>query len=240
MIETLSFELFKNKLLSGITLKNESQELPYGFSINKGDLYSNSEVKSMRIGLAKTLGIDYTNMVFISQTHSDIVEIFDKERDSYFADAIITNQAGVCLNVSVADCIGLILYDSTNKVLAAIHSGWKGTQQNIAKNAVEKMSQVFGSNPRNINAIISPSASGEVYEVGKEVADYFPNSIKQISESKYLFDNKNQVKLQLIEAGVNIDKIIIQKECSITDLRFHSFRRDKDKSGRMSVFAMMK
>lgn len=234
------FDFHNNELFSGITLKSTSPKLPYGFSINKGNIYTDAEVKAMRNKLAESLGIDFSNMAFMNQSHSDIVEVYDKERVSYEADGIITNQIGICLNVSVADCIGLILYDPINKVLGAVHSGWKGTQQNIAQNAVNKMVNVFGSKPENIRALISPSASGEIYEVGEDVAKYFPHSIKQISETKYLFDNKNQVKMQLLEVGLLSENIQIQPECSITDLRFHSFRRDKEKSGRMSVFAMMK
>lgn len=240
MIDKLIFDFQKEELITGITLKNATAELPFGFSINKGNLYSDNEVLSMRKQLADSLNLDFSNMAFMSQSHSDLVEVYDKDRDSYDADGIITNQIGICLNVSVADCIGLILYDPINKVLGAVHSGWKGTQQNIAQNAVSKMANAYGTKPNSIYALISPSASGEVYEVGEEVAKYFPKSIKQVSETKYLFDNKNQVKLQLVDAGLSSENIQIQLECSITDLRFHSFRRDKDKSGRMSVFAMMK
>lgn len=240
MIDKLMFDFHNDELLAGITLKNSTPDFTLGFSINKGNLYSDEEVKTMRMKLAKSLGIEFINMAFMSQSHSDIIEVYNKDKVSYEADGIITDQIGICLNVSVADCIGLILFDSVSKVLGSVHSGWKGTQQNIAQNAVSKMANVYGSKPDNIRALISPSASGEVYEVGEEVAKYFPQSIKQISETKYLYDNKNQVKLQLIEAGLSSENIQIQQECSITDLRFHSFRRDKEKSGRMSVFAMMK
>ncbi len=87
---------------------------------------------------------------------------------------------------------------------------------------------------------ISPAAGGNVYEIGEEVAKFFPRSIKPTTNGKYLFDNKHEIYLQLTDAGANSDNIEISQECTISNPNLHSYRRDKEKSGRMSAFISMK
>ena len=42
-----------------------------------------------------------------------------------------------------ADCILLLIYDPIKKVIANVHSGWKGTLQKISVKAVDKMIEEF-------------------------------------------------------------------------------------------------
>ena len=47
------------------------------------------------------------------------------------ADAIITNQKRLPIAVLTADCVPLLLYDSKEEIIAAIHAGWKGAFKGI-------------------------------------------------------------------------------------------------------------
>ena len=88
-------------------------------------------------------------------------------------DALITNVTGVCIGVSTADCIPVLLYDEAHHAAAAIHAGWRGTVKRIAAKAVESMRDSFGTHPEELKAVIGPGISLEAFEVGDEVYDQF-------------------------------------------------------------------
>ena len=88
-------------------------------------------------------------------------------------DALITDVTGVCIGVSTADCIPVLLYDEAHHAAAAIHAGWRGTVKRIAAKAVESMRDSFGTHPEELKAVIGPGISLEAFEVGDEVYDQF-------------------------------------------------------------------
>ena len=84
-------------------------------------------------------------------------------------DALITDVTGVCIGVSTADCIPVLLYDEAHHAAAAIHAGWRGTVKRIAAKAVESMRDSFGTHPEELKAVIGPGISLEAFEVGDDV-----------------------------------------------------------------------
>ena len=88
-------------------------------------------------------------------------------------DALITDVTGVCIGVSTADCIPVLLYDEAHHAAAAIHAGWRGTVKCIAAKAVESMRDSFGTHPEELKAVIGPGISLDAFEVGDEVYDQF-------------------------------------------------------------------
>jgi YfiH family protein len=88
-------------------------------------------------------------------------------------DAMITDVTGICIGVSTADCIPVLLYDEAHHAAAAIHAGWRGTVKRIVKKAVESMHDSFGTRPKELQAVIGPGISLESFEVGDEVYDQF-------------------------------------------------------------------
>ena len=88
-------------------------------------------------------------------------------------DALITDVTGVCIGVSTADCIPVLLYDEAHHAAAAIHAGWRGTVKRIAAKAVESMRDSFGTHPEELKAVIGPGISLEAFEVGDEVYGQF-------------------------------------------------------------------
>ncbi|MCK5742328.1 MAG: polyphenol oxidase family protein, partial [Chlorobi bacterium] len=87
----------------------------------------------------------------------------------------------------------------------------------------------------DLKVYLSPCASVKKYETGQEFKEYFPDSVIQSGE-KYYFDNHKEIKNQLIQSGINADNIEVSDVCTISDTDYHSFRRDGNKSGRMSAF----
>lgn len=229
----------KSSIKSGITLKNTSYNPPIGFSISKADVYTENEIEQNRLALAEILNIDRPNLIFQKQIHSDIANVVDKGYPICESDALITNKQGVCLVVSLADCCGILLFDVRKKVIAAIHSGWKGTAKNITGKTIRKIMATFFSNPSDFLAWVTPCAGREDYEVGQEVAELFPLFAEPKENGKFLLDLKSAIKQQLLEEGILASNIEISSESTISDIKFHSYRRDKKSSGRMAAFIML-
>ena len=243
--EILEPTIFKKyNIQSGVTKRCLNLFPPNGFSISPADIFSEREVMSNRLLLAEMLGIPRYMFKFQKQVHGDTIIVVDEHTDStvmypFESDALITNVKGVYLNVTIADCCAILLHDPFKCVVAAIHSGWRGSALDITSKTIHKLTGHFGCNPADLVAYIGPCAGADVYEVGEEVAKLFPMCTKRISERKFLFDNRNQVRLQLLQSGLLPEKIEVSDICTITNRDYHSFRRDKENSGRMSCFIGM-
>lgn len=161
-------------------------------------------------------------------------------------DGLITNNRDIALLTRFADCVPIILFDPTLKVQANIHSGWKGTLQGIGKKGALAMQRAYSSNPNDIVAIIGPSISSEDFEVEWDVANLFtdefsriPEAVRRKSEKKYLVDLQKINRALLCEAGIKNDKIHTVPISTFSDLRFHSYRRDKASYGLMGMITLL-
>jgi YfiH family protein len=88
-------------------------------------------------------------------------------------DAFITDLPGVAIGVRTADCVPILLYDPRNRVIAAIHSGWKGTVQKVAAKTIGVLETRFKTTPEDLLAVIGPSIGPESFQVGEEVVTRF-------------------------------------------------------------------
>lgn len=230
----------KSKIFSGVTTRNGSVFPKLGLSLSKAEILTDDELNLHRRTFAKLLSIPYDAMKYQKQIHSVIINEVFADTPVMESDGMFTSSKDLVLNISIADCAAVLIHDSINEVVMGLHSGWKGTSQNIVADGIKILSDKYGSNPADLLVYISPAASGKVYEVGEEVAKYFPRSVTPIANGKYLFDNKQEITFQLIDNGVSEANIEVSDECTISNSELHSFRRDKEKSGRMSAFIMMK
>lgn len=180
------------------------------------------------------LGFKSNQLVYPAEKHSADVHVVTDEYHRHEGDAVITIQPGWLLGVTVADCVPVLLYDPETGLYGAVHSGWRGSSQNIADTAIAKAVREFHINPRNLHAWISPAASADSYEVGFEVVNQFnPSYTRPNGENSWLFDNKSVVRDQLINSGVEPDHIELSELDTITNQELHSARRDGEVSGRM-------
>lgn len=229
------------EVITGVTLRNQELVPPHGLSLSKDKVLTDDESKYHRFLLAERIGLKAQSFQFQSQVHGSIVKRVFSQGEESESDGMITNVPGIVLCTLLADCCGILLYDERNKAIGAIHSGWRGTHLEISIKAIDLMKQEFGTRPDEVRVYLSPCASGEKYEVQSDVARLFETGITQKDETHFLFDNRECINNQLIkQAGLLPGNITISKECSISDNRFHSFRRDSANSGRMSAFICMK
>lgn len=240
MLKIITPSIFpKDKVIAGVTEKNQHIH-PLGFSFAPTEHIDKETVAKHQKLLAKQLQIKDSDFAYLAQTHSDRIVIVEENFEPVEGDAMITAIKGKVLVVKIADCAGVLVYDSANEIVAAIHSGWRGSSKKIVPKTLELMLKKFGSKVENLLVFVSPLASVEKYEVGYEVASLFPNTSRKFTDGKYHFDNKEEILNQLIDFGIQPENIEISNLCTITNENLHSFRRDKEKSGRMACFIGMK
>ena len=130
--------------------------------------------------------------------------------------------------------VPVLVYDCKHQAIGAIHSGWRGSQQNVVGATIDAMAEAFGTSASDIYVYVGAAASQCCYEVGPEVAQQFDKQFSRVSNAgKYWFDNKGVVLSQLLDKGVESTRIELDSRCTICDTTLHSYRRDGAGSGRM-------
>jgi len=236
-LKIIESELFKKfpGLKFGISTKHyDGTEPPFFFNLSYRVGDKNENVRKHRKIFFNELGIDEYRVSFQRQTHSVISHFVTEPKFFEESDALYTNSKNNFLAISIADCIPVFLYEPEKKIAAGIHSGWKGTLNKVTSVTIEKLKKEFSLNTENIFAFIGPGISSRHFEVGKEVFDLFEDDVKEIRNGKYFIDLKKHNYLQLIRLGVKPDNIEVSDFCTFSEKDlFHSYRRDKDNSGRM-------
>jgi YfiH family protein len=137
----------------------------------------------------QALGAGKMRAVTLRQIHSDIVHRIDASSASAEqapqGDALVTRERGVLLVVQTADCVPILLADTKNRAVAAIHSGWRGTLRRIAEKTLGRMQMEFGTQPEDVVAAVGPGIGRCCYEVGSDVAKEFH---AQFPEAREWFD----------------------------------------------------
>ena len=160
-------------------------------------------------------------------------------------DATLTDQSGICLCVSTADCIPVLLYDPRHHAIAAIHAGWRGTVQSITSRTLQRMHTLYGTDGADLLACIGPGISLLAFEVGDEVYNAFRQAgfpMERIArkESKWHIDLPEANRLQLLEFGVPPRAIEMCGICTYTRCDdFFSARRLGAQSGRILTGILM-
>lgn len=248
---------FSSERGGGVSTGNYAQ-----FNVNMfcGDNISN--IKENRKALCELLNIGYGNIFMPHQIHSNKCVRITKEAASLDSlkrsnllegvDALITNEKNICIGVSTADCIPLVVYDIKHHAAGVIHAGWRGTCNRIVEHVVNTMSETFGSQPADIKAAIGPGISMECFEVGDEVYSHFkdagfdmnviarkyPATRKEdldaeISE-KWHIDLFEANRLQLTKSGIPEENIQSAGFCTYKNSdRFFSARKLGTNSGRI-------
>ena len=222
----------------------------YGeFNINRYCGDSEESIKRNREALCQLLGIEDHSLLMPHQVHLAEIAVVDREMLTLPTeeiqqkldgiDALMTNEAGVCIGVSTADCIPVLLYDPIQRASCAIHAGWRGTVQRISEKAVARMTEVFGSDPQNLIAQIGPGIHLESFEVGDEVyqtfeKEGFPMELISKKYEKWHIDLPECNRLQLVAAGIPETHIAVSPVCTFqqSDI-FFSARKLSINSGRI-------
>ncbi|GBD91711.1 laccase domain protein YfiH [bacterium BMS3Abin04] len=213
---------------------------PFYFNMSKTVGDDENLVNENRKSFFDKFGLDLNTVALQKQIHSDIVTIVNDAEKQFESDALITDKPKLGLAISTADCVPVFLYDSKNKVIAGVHSGWRGTEMKIILKTISVLIKKFHSDPKNIYAYIGPSISQKNYEVGIEVAGLFDPKYVLQKEGKYFLDVALANYDMLTSSGILTKNIQRSELCSFDSKILHSYRRDGKKSGRALGVIVMK
>lgn len=215
------------------------------FNMSFNDSLSYDIILNNRKKLAEYLHSDLDHMVATNQQHTtNFLKVtkndggkgmYNKEDAFYAYDAMYTRDKNLWLWSFHADCCPVLLYCKKQKIIAAIHSGWKGTVGEIVSKVTTHLIEHENVEPSEIYAYLGPSISQKNYEVKDDIITY----IKQMSfdtssfylpfkKDSYLLDNKGLIKQQLLNLGVKEENITVSSYCTVdnNDL-FFSYRKEK-------------
>ncbi len=204
--------------------------------------------------ICDAIGIDYRRLVCSKQVHEDKIHIageddcgngimFENRFES--VDGLMTNKPNIPLLTVYADCVPLFLLDTRKRVIASVHSGWRGTVARIGYKAVEMMKAKFGSCPDDILAAIGPSIGKCHFEVSDEIAALF---IREFGEEtaerygeKYHVDLQTACMGQFLKAGIPEKNITVAGICTYcnSDLLF-SHRKTNGIRGNLGAIIELK
>ena len=173
--------------------------------------------------------------LWLGQVHGKRVIDSNEYSPDICADACYTKQHDVVCAILTADCLPLMLCDTKNSQVAAVHIGWRGFCQNIIDVALSR----FDASQNNILAWIGPHIHAENYEVGEAVRlsclQAFPGAQRAFTcsrEGKWLASLETLVRDQLISRGISM--IYSCDRCTFNEpTDFFSYRRNKT-TGRMA------
>ena len=229
----------------------------YGeFNINR---YCGDEPQAIarnREALCQLLGINDERLLMPHQVHlTEVVNIDEaflklsadeQQQRLEGVDALMTDVSGVCIGVSTADCIPVLLYDPAHHAVCAIHAGWRGTVQRIVEVSVDRMTKAYGSEPQDMMAQIGPGISLDSFEVGDEVYEAFAKAgfeMPLISrhDAKWHIDLPLCNRQQLEALGVPSHQIAVASDCTFNQPEtWFSARRLGIQSGRIFTGIMLK
>lgn len=231
------------RLLSGIpslqcgmsTKRGGATDTPFpmNMSLRIGD--DEERVRGNRRRFFQQVGFTPAQAAYPRQVHGSLVRCVDQPGTYDDCDGLISNDRGLLLAISVADCAPILLFDVKKFVIGAVHAGWRGSQLGIVVNAIQLMRSRFDSLPEDILAYIGPSAGVCCYEVREEVAALFPPEVVERKPHVAPHLDVKGHNLRLLQSqGVPEANIEVAGECTICCAElFHSFRRDREQSGRM-------
>ena len=125
------------------------------------------------------------------------------------ADALVTQHPDVALGITTADCVPILLYESQQHIIGAIHAGWRGLVLGIIDETLHTMKKM-GAEPCHIHAAIGPAIATSSYQVGDMLLQHLPLNaqgfIKKMGTDLYL-DLISWTKAQLHQQHIPTEQI---------------------------------
>ena len=242
---------YKDILTHCFTLK------PLDFGHNSNYKEKEQDILQDYKKICNEINIDSNCILRPYQTHTNVVKEAKEECGVFLenfkdVDGIITNRKNKALSLTFADCTPIFLFDPIKNTIGNIHSGWQGTVKQIVKNAINKMIETYNCNPKDIICCIGPTIRKCHFEVDEDVKNIFLNTFSNYDDiitlgdikdgkQKYYIDTVKINTKMLLEMGVKEENIIDSKICSVCENKLiHSYRKERDLSGRCTAIMMLK
>jgi YfiH family protein len=154
-------------------------------------------------------------------------------------DALVTDIPGAALVIQTADCQSVVLVDPVRRVVANVHSGWRGSIQNVVGRTVGVMQTRYGCRAEDIVGGIGPSLGpccAEFVNYRREIpAEYWPYRL-----TGDRFDFWRLTTDQLVAAGVPRERIDPSGICTRCNPHlFFSYRAEGKAAGRFAAVVVL-
>ncbi len=173
-------------------------------SLNLGDHVGDDpqRVRENRRLVANAVGAD--RLVIVRQVHGGrVINSLDATPESE-ADAILSDGDDLACAILVADCVPVLLVESSTSRFCLVHAGWRGLRTGVLARALE-----YFSAPQ-VHAFLGPSISSSRYQVGPDVAVHFesvPGALAPDGTDRSRLDLRMVAVSQLRGAGVSDERI---------------------------------
>ncbi len=178
--------------------------------------------------------------VFMAQVHgTQVLHLTQDTPDGLPADACWTQARGLACTAMVADCLPLLLCDSSGQWVAAAHAGWRGLAGHQEVGVLEALWLQLRSNgaePSQTMAWLGPCIGPLAFEVGPEVREAFVQEGLELSEyfaaqpgDRFLADLAGLARWRLQRLGIVLlgGNTSQPDWCTFTQSsKFFSHRRD--------------
>jgi YfiH family protein len=215
----------------------------HGFTIKSQPAAMDQNIKLDHL-IRKIIGVNRP-VISLRQVHGDecvILTSKDKLKREYKGDAILTDRKDIFVSIQVADCVPIFLLEEKRKVVGLIHAGWKGTLLGIAKRTIETAQDQLGCKPGDFTVCFGPSIRSCCYRVSDDVAILFDSKkAHSLAKGGRTLDLVGINRKQLLESGVKDNRLFTAGGCTCCEEKlFYSYRREKEKTGRMAGFLGLK
>jgi len=238
------FKQFPNLITAESNRLGGISESPYS-SLNLG-IYTNDRSENVmenRNIFFNSLNIKSSNIADSHQIHSDKILYVNQSGHYEGYDALITDKTAINLCVTIADCTPILIYDSKNKTVCAIHAGWRGTIEQIVLKTLNYLQLNFKTKGSDCFAYIGTCIDKNSFEVGEEVALHFSDDHKSFikEKNKFYVDLKEANKTQLTSFDIPKNQIEISTFSTVLNNdKYFSFRKENGLTGRMIALIGMK
>ncbi|MBD3223676.1 MAG: peptidoglycan editing factor PgeF [Caldithrix sp.] len=238
-VQTKTFAILSRYpgLIHGFSTRRNGYSRDWYESLNLG-MHTQDDpglVRKNRNLFYKSLHIIEDQIVYPQQVHGDHVAYCTKPGTVPHCDALITDRKSLFLSIQTADCFPVFLFDPATESVGLIHSGWRGTSEDIVGKTILKMQNTFNAIPSNLIAAIGPGVQQRCYQVDSKTAHHFEARFyKDDGPGHYLLDIQSVLVEQLVSRGVHRSKIELDDTCThCADHLYYSYRRDGLNAGRM-------
>lgn len=236
-------------LISGLL---ENAGIRHGFSTRLAGSAGDRDAVARMAEHAGVEPVDGNFFVTGNQVHGDAIHVVTPQNraERPDCDALMTCEPGIPIGVLTADCVPILIASVTDDrpVVAAVHSGWRGTAAGIAAKAVTAACELAGCEAADLIVALGPSIGGVSYEVSEDVAravaatlpSHASGVIDRNRGPKPHVDLRGAVRLQLLAAGARADHIELVGGDTFTEpALYFSYRRDGSNAGRHLSFVSL-
>jgi len=192
-------------------------------STSRGDAEEN--VAANRQLFLNEFGIGESQLAEPLQVSRDGIEIVHAPGKYANRDALITVNPGVYLRVLTADCSPILVWSLEQPLVAAVHSGWQGSELDILGQTLEMMHNELGAEYNSLCLAIGPGLTQDNFELGPEFKEKFSSEYLQpaIDSDRFMFNNNAYLRDTALQLGIPSDQIEILPFCSYRDSELFFF-----------------